>query len=102
MADFAQQMLDKFATLSKKEKNTEIKRYYDFLEAYWIVPSVLLIPQQEIEKKLVDPQMGYDGSSDLSNDEIKDMIQQRTKTILAGYPNPYHQAIQESIEAILK
>gem|GEM_PF-5719843 len=48
MQEFASSMLNKFDQLAKKETNPDLKRQYDFLTAYWMIPTILLLPQDAI------------------------------------------------------
>lgn len=97
---FSQNMLTKFANLSANTKDPELRRYYDFLSAYRMVPSIILIPQKTIEAKITNPETWV--WEDLSDEAIAKIIQDRTKEFLQKYPNQYSWEIQESINQILK
>lgn len=99
--EFSQKMLDRFSKLAQKENNTDLKRQYAFLTAYWMIPSIILIPQDDIISALENPNSNYDGSEDINDTQIKELILERTKSFLAKYKPTYTQEIEESIQLIL-
>lgn len=102
MQEFASNMLNKFYQLSQKENNPELKRQYDFLVAYWMVPTILLIPQDDIITILENWWEWYDGYDDLSDNQIKKAIVEKTKTLIWKYKPKYVSEIEQSIQEILK
>lgn len=101
MQVFASNMLNKFDQLAKKEKNPDLKRQYDFLTAYWMIPTILLIPQDTILSELGAGTQWYDGSEDLTDTQIHDMIINKTKSLIWTYKPTYASEIEQSIQTIL-
>jgi hypothetical protein len=51
IASMAAHMVQKFNTLASQEENSELKEIYQFLAAYWSIPTILLPDTEALQKE---------------------------------------------------
>ncbi|MDR0860827.1 MAG: DUF3160 domain-containing protein [Candidatus Peribacteria bacterium] len=102
LATLSEKLYKQYLNLSKQEKNPELKTYYDFLTAYWAVPQIFLPSEQTIRELLSTNEWGYSENTDITDEQITTLIQQRTQTIAKTLAPAYQTLIPQIIEEILK
>ena len=104
MSQLSQTLSQKYGDLAKKEENSELKEYYEFLSVYWAVPYTLLPSDSEIEQygekfESYEQQMNFQNGDKA---EVQKMIMQRANTIKSSLPQSYQKAYTTTIENIFK
>lgn len=103
LANLSKKLYNQYVNLSKKEQKAEIKQLYDFLAAYRSVPLILLPSEDEIGSaisKSVESSQNRD-KPDLTDEEIKVIIDERIKTYTDNLFPSYQNLIPEVITKIL-
>lgn len=92
-----------YLTLARKEKNTDLKAMYDFLAAYWTVPNIFLPSEETIRTKIdtIRDQKNEREKSDLNDEEITALIQERMKELTKDLFPSYQNVIPKVVEQIL-
>lgn len=104
MNQLSQTLSQKYGDLAKKEENSELKDYYEFLSAYWAVPYTLLPSDSEISKYGERFEDFYEQVNFQNGDkeEVQKMIMQRANTIKTSLPKSYQESFITTIENIFK
>lgn len=105
LATLSETLYQQFKNSSSTEKNTDIKKIYEFLTAYRSVPYILLpeINENSIRESFQNDQEYYNNpSGDLTDEQITTLIHTRTKNITETLAEPYKTLIPQIIEKILK
>ena len=98
IVDLSNNLYQQFLALSQKEQNPELKEIYDFLTAYRAVP-VIFLPAQEEMMEIISTQYEQE-NPDLSDEQLTQLINQRTATISKTLAPTYQTLIPTIIEAI--
>ena len=94
LTTLSEKLYTQYLTLSKNEKNAELKSIYEFLTAYWAVPQILLPSNQElIELANAERNYDYESAGDLSDEKIVALIEKRTQTIAKTLAPDYQNLI---------
>ena len=104
MSQLSKTLFDKYNTLAKKEENTELKEYYEFLSVYWAVPYTLLPTNDEIVQygdKFEDymQRMAWDNGDDAM---VQQMLGERAQKIAKNLPENYQKAYTTTINNIFQ
>lgn len=102
ITDLSKSLFERFTTLTKTTNNKELKKYYEFLAAYRSIPYTLLTPNDEMIDKMTATMNDNPESSDLSDGQIKQMIEERERTIFAELAPTYQASAKATIDEILK
>ncbi len=94
---------NQYLTLAKKEKNADLKAMYDFLAAYWTVPSIFLPSEDSIRTTIEKIREKNDqrGKSDLNDEEIGTIIKERTKELTKELFPTYQNLLPKVVDQIL-
>ena len=104
MSQLSQTLSQKYAELAKKEENSELKEYYEFLSVYWAVPYTLLPSDTEIEQ-YGEKFESYQENLNFQNgdkEEVQKMIMQRANRVKTSLPKAYQEVFITTIENIFK
>lgn len=100
VAELSQSLFEKFSTLEKNTSDPTLKKYYEFLEAYRSIPYAILPPNQEIIDK-ISTMMQNGENADLTDEQVEDIITQRSKKIFAQLTPTYQAAAEKTLQEIL-
>ena len=101
IADLSYNLTAKFNWLALKEENTELKEIYQFLAAYWTIPTIFTPEVDDLKK-----QWEYGLREDMNDTELKEFIMQRANIYADNFEKrfwytEYSQAILDTVRDIL-
>ena len=105
ISDLAQGLFTKFTKLASSTTDPSLKDNYEFLAAYRSIPYAILIPNSDLLDQIntnqntsSDPEQ----SADLTDAQIQKAIQQRMDAAVAKLSPTYKQAVQDTLQEVLK
>jgi hypothetical protein len=105
LVKLSEKLSNQYLTLAKQEKNAELKTYYDFLSAYWVVPQIFLPSEESIREtinKMLEKEKWNPDYTDLTDEQIQEIIQKRTQDMTKTLAPQYKTLIPQIVDKILK
>ena len=101
VTDLSKSLFEKFNKLAQAATDPELKKNYEFLAAYRSIPYSILIPNDELIKKITTESTNPD-QADLSDEQIQKTITERSKAIFTKLAPTYQKAVEDTLQEIMK
>ena len=104
LVTLSEKLYTQYLTLSKQEKNPELKEIYEFLTAYWAVPHILAPKVTEMfnDVSIYGRQEYINSQEDLTDDQIRALIEKKSQSISETLAPAYQTLIPRIVDKVLK
>jgi len=104
LVTLSEKLYQQYLTRSQQEKNPELQSLYEFLAAYWAVPQIFLPSNQFLIDASFSPNtpVRENEQADLTDEQIQQIINDRTQTISKTLAPTYRSLIPQIVEEILR